>query len=115
MVCCGGFPSSQSARPATPTTHAPLPSPLLPLQSGQPKRVVIQQPGVAVVIAQPWAPAKSGWAPWLNVQVTITRPLPAGVKLGGQLGSTLSAAVSGASFTAKSGSVTIVPSSKTLP
>ena len=77
--------------------------------------MAIQQPGVAVVIAQPWAPAKGGWAPWLNVQVTITRALPAGIKLGGQLGSTLSSTVSGASFTAKAGSVTVTPSAKTLP
>lgn len=75
----------------------------------------MSQPGVWLVITQPWAANKNTWAPWLNLQVTLTQAPAVGVKLAGQLGSTLSATVSGASFTAKRGSIGLTPTAKTLP
>ncbi|KAI7846120.1 hypothetical protein COHA_000381 [Chlorella ohadii] len=85
------------------------------VKTGAAKTITINQLGVQVVVTQPWSTLKKKWAPWLNVQATLTQAPAAGVKLIGQLGSTLSATVSGASFTAKKGTVGVTPSAKTLP
>lgn len=84
------------------------------VKSGAAKTITISQPGVQVVVTQPWSTQKKKWAPWINVQVTISQAPPTNVRLGGQLGSTLPA-VSGASFTARKGTVGVTPSAKTWP
>lgn len=75
----------------------------LPWVAGQPKQINIVQPGVHVLVSQPWAGGK--WQPWLNLRVTLTQPLPSGVRLGGPLGATLPSTASGAAWTNKVGFV----------
>jgi hypothetical protein len=84
------------------------------VKTGVAKTITINQPGVQVVITQPWAANKKKWAPWLNLQVAVTQAPPARQKLIGQLGSTLPA-VAGASFKTKKGTVGVTPSAKTFP
>ena len=88
--------------------------PAPPVQSGAAKTITITQPGVQVIVTQPWSTQKKKWAPWINVQVTITQAPPSNVRLGGQLGSTLPSVI-GASFTSRKGAVGVTPSAKTWP
>lgn len=94
-----------AAQPHRLKTHPSLPPSLLPLQSGTPRRLELVVTGVMLRIEQPWSVEEGKWAPWLNVELTLTqKPTKT---LVGALGATLPATTG--AWQARKGVISFAP------
>lgn len=81
LLCCQ--PSTDNPL----TTEHQRSLPLSPMQSGTPRKLEITASGVTLKIEQPWSSQEGKWAPWLNLELSLTKK--PSKTLVGSLGATL--------------------------